>query len=72
MVGPPAGEPHRSGLIGGVVGRLAPAVMRQIDTNDLVDALDVVVIAADRKILLKWGEAFRARAGVRGGAPLGA
>ena len=26
----------------------------------------------DRKILLKWVEAFRARAGVRGGAPLGA
>ena len=39
-------EPHRSGLIGGVVGRVAPVVMRQIDTNDLVDALDVNVIAA--------------------------
>lgn len=39
-------EPHRPGLVGGVVGRLAPVVMRQIDTNDLVDALDVNVIAA--------------------------
>ena len=29
------------------MGRVAPAVMRQIDTNDLVDALDVNVIAAD-------------------------
>ena len=32
-------------LIGGLVGRVAPAVMRQIDTNDIVDALDVNVIA---------------------------
>lgn len=30
------------------------------------------LFGSDRKILLKWGEAFRARAGVRGGAPLGA
>ena len=43
----PSGAPHRPGLIGSVVGRVAPAVMRQIDTNDLVDALDVDVIAAD-------------------------
>ena len=42
-----AGEPHRPGLIGGVVGRVAPVVMRQIDTNDLVDAIDVDVIAAN-------------------------
>lgn len=34
-------------MIGSVVGRVAPVVMRQIDTNDLVDALDVDVIAAD-------------------------
>jgi uncharacterized RDD family membrane protein YckC len=39
-----SGSPNRS-LIGGLVGRVAPAVMRQIDTNDLVDALDVNVIA---------------------------
>ena len=32
-------------LIGGLVGRVAPVVMRQIDTNDIVDALDVNVIA---------------------------
>jgi uncharacterized RDD family membrane protein YckC len=47
VVEPPEGTPHRPGLIGGVVGRLAPVVMRQIDTNDLVDAIDVDVIAAD-------------------------
>ncbi len=47
MVDSPSGEPHRPGLIGSVVGRVAPVVMRQIDTNDLVDALDVDVIAAD-------------------------
>lgn len=46
VVDTPAGEPHRPGLVGSVVGRLAPVVMRQIDTNDLVDALDVDVIAA--------------------------
>ena len=39
--------PNRPGLFGSVVGRVAPAVMRQINTNDLVDALDVDVIAAD-------------------------
>jgi uncharacterized RDD family membrane protein YckC len=34
-------------LIGGLVGRVAPAVMRQIDTNDIVDALDINVIAEE-------------------------
>ncbi|MDX2382233.1 MAG: RDD family protein [Acidimicrobiia bacterium] len=38
------GSRNRS-LVAGLVGRVAPAVMRQIDTNDLVDALDVNVIA---------------------------
>lgn len=47
MVDPPSGAAHRPGLIGSVVGRVAPVVMRQIDTNDLVDAIDVDVIAAD-------------------------
>ncbi|MDY7103392.1 MAG: RDD family protein [Actinomycetota bacterium] len=37
----------RRGLIAGVVGRVAPAVLRTIDTNDLVDAVDVNAIAAD-------------------------
>ncbi len=46
MDDPSSNTPHRPGLIGGVVGRVAPVVMRQIDTNDLVDALDVNVIAA--------------------------
>ena len=35
-------------------------------------ASETALAVADRKILLKWVEAFRARAGVRGGAPLGA
>lgn len=39
--------PRRRGVIGGAVGWVAPAVMRQIDANDLVDAIDVNVIAAD-------------------------
>jgi uncharacterized RDD family membrane protein YckC len=47
MADTPAGDPRRPGLIGSVVGRMAPVVMRQVDTNDLVDALDVDVIAAD-------------------------
>ncbi len=42
----PSSQGARHGLIGNLVGRVAPAVMRQIDTNDLVDALDVNVIAA--------------------------
>lgn len=39
-----SGSRNRS-LIGGLVGRVAPAVMRQIDTNDLVDAIDVNLLA---------------------------
>jgi uncharacterized RDD family membrane protein YckC len=40
-------DPPHPGVIGSLVGRVAPIVMRQIDTNDLVDALDIDVIAAD-------------------------
>ena len=43
---PSSGSRDRS-LIGGIVGRVAPVVMRQIDANDLVDAIDVNVIADD-------------------------
>lgn len=40
----PGASRNRS-LVGGLVGRVAPAVMRQIDTQDLVDSLDVDLIA---------------------------
>ena len=44
----PLGEdaPRRRGVIGGLVGRVAPTVMRQIDMDALVEMLDVNAIAA--------------------------
>ncbi len=42
----PAGDPpRRRGVIGGVIGRVAPAVMRQIDMDEVVELLDVNAIA---------------------------
>ena len=45
----PGASRNRS-LVGGLVGRVAPAVMRQIDTQDLVDSLDVDLIAQNLDI----------------------
>ena len=42
----PGASRNRS-LVGGIVGRVAPAVMRQIDTQDLVESLDVDLIAQE-------------------------
>ena len=42
----PGASRNRS-LVGGIVGRVAPAVMRQIDTQDLVESLDVNLIAQE-------------------------
>jgi uncharacterized RDD family membrane protein YckC len=44
--GRPAGA-RRKGLVGNVIGRVAPTVMRSIDTEDLVDAIDVNLIAGE-------------------------
>jgi uncharacterized RDD family membrane protein YckC len=38
--------PRRRGLVGGVIGRVAPVVMRQIDMDAVVGQLDVNAIAA--------------------------
>ena len=39
-------DPRRRGVIGGVIGRVAPAVMRQIDLDAIVEQLDVNAVAA--------------------------
>ncbi|MDZ7676009.1 MAG: RDD family protein [Acidimicrobiales bacterium] len=50
------GDARRRGLVESVVGRVVPAVMRSIDTQDLVDALDVNAIAAELDLDALVGE----------------
>ncbi len=44
---PTTDGPHRLPLVSNVMGAVVPAVIRQIDTNDLLEGLDVDAIAAE-------------------------